>query len=81
MFKAKPKLAYAIYLIISIAFMIVFPIFIFTSNHLLGVLLGLLAAQVINFLLIGAADWKTSQSGAIVEVSKPESFLKRIQAF
>jgi len=30
--------------------------FLFTSNRLLGVMLGLLAAQVINFLLIGAEE-------------------------
>lgn len=55
-FKAKPKLANAIYFMISIAFMIIFPILIVTSNRLLGVLVGLLAVRVINFLLIGAED-------------------------
>lgn len=56
MLKAKPKLAGTIYVIISIVFMIIFPMFLFTNNPLLGVMLGLLAAQVINFLLIGAGD-------------------------
>jgi uncharacterized membrane protein YgaE (UPF0421/DUF939 family) len=56
MFKAKPKLAYAVYLIVSVVCMVIFPMFIYTSNRLLGVLLGLLAAQIINFLLIGAKD-------------------------
>ena len=56
MLKAKPKLAGTIYIIVSIVFMIIFPMFLFTSNRLLGVMLGLLAAQVINFLLIGAEE-------------------------
>lgn len=56
MLKTRPNIAYIIYIIVSIVLMVIFPMYIFTSNHLLGIFVGLLLAQVINYTLIGAED-------------------------
>jgi len=56
MLKTRPNIAYIIYIIVSIILMVIFPIYVFTSNQLLGIFVGLLVAQVINYMFIGAED-------------------------
>lgn len=56
MLKTRPNIAYIIYIIVSIILMVIFPLYVFTTNQLLGIMVGLLVAQVINYTLIGAED-------------------------